>query len=130
MENTGTAPAPASASASATEPAGGDDQRARAAARGLGLAVLVAAVLVSGVFITFLGPLFAIACDTCEDGVRGTLAYGDALIAVARYGVPLATFATLAGMVASRRPGRVGGFGLGAQWSLFVVVVALGQLPA
>ncbi|QKW50676.1 hypothetical protein [Streptomyces buecherae] len=127
MENTGTAPA--SASASATEPAAGD-QRARAAARGLGLAVLVAAVLVSGVFITFLGPFFAIACDTCEDGVRGTLAYGDALIAVARYGVPLATFATLAGMVASRRPGRVGGFGLGAQWSLFVVVVALGQLPA
>ncbi|MFI9240519.1 hypothetical protein [Streptomyces sp. NPDC053079] len=123
MENTGTA----SVSAPGRRP--GHRPR-RTAADWVGLAVLAVAVLVAGAFVGVLGPLFAIACDSCQDGIRGPLRFGDELMAVAANAVPLATLATVAGIFHPRGGARAGGIGLGALTLLLVVMLSLGRFTA
>ncbi|MGA6152372.1 hypothetical protein ACPEIC_03460 [Stenotrophomonas sp. NPDC087984] len=124
MENTRTA----------SDGAGGPDRRAaprpRSAVGWAGLVVLAVGVLVLGVFVGLVGPLFAIACDSCPDGVRGPQRFGDALIAIARYVVPFATLGTIVGMFHPRGGARVGGIGLGVLVMLLFLMVALGQSTA
>ncbi|WP_406476604.1 hypothetical protein [Streptomyces sp. NBC_01615] len=112
MENTGIALDPAEPRPTAGEWAG------RTA-----LALLV---LFIGGFVWMLGPLLAIACGDCPDGVR-TPSHGDALITVARGVVPLVTLGTAFGIFVPRGGARVGGIGLGVLVVLFVVVLVLGQ---
>ncbi|MGW2628760.1 hypothetical protein ACWC2K_05425 [Streptomyces chattanoogensis] len=44
-----------------------------------------------------MGPLMAIACDSCQNGVRNPL-LGDALIAIAQYAVPITVLGTATGI--------------------------------
>ncbi|GAA1727346.1 hypothetical protein [Streptomyces yatensis] len=125
MENTTTA-----ADGAASDGAAGPDRRGaprrRTAAGWAGLVVLAVVVLVLGVLVGLVGPLFAIACDSCPDGVRGPQRFGDALIATARYVVPLATLGTIVGMFHPRGGARVGGIGLAALVMLLFLMLALG----
>ncbi|AJZ83536.1 MULTISPECIES: hypothetical protein [Streptomyces] len=129
MENTKTA-----ADGAACEGAAGPDRcgvpRRRTAVGWAGLVVLAVGVLLLGVFVGLVGPLFAIACDSCPDGVRGPRRFGDALIAITRYAVPLATLGTIMGMFHPRGGARVAGIGLGALVVLLILMVALGQSTA
>ncbi|MGY1455260.1 hypothetical protein [Streptomyces sp. SS8] len=121
MENTDTV-------SSSSSPALGRPGRTAADwAASAGLAVVV---LVTGFLTGVIGPLIAIACGSCQDGVRGPLRFDGALIAVAQYAVPLVTLGTLAGVLASRRYGRVAGAGLGVLAALLVTMPALGRFTA
>ncbi|MFT9471802.1 hypothetical protein [Streptomyces sp. 11-1-2] len=124
MENTGTA----------SDGAAGPDRRGaprrRTAAGWAGLIVLAVGVLVLGLFVGLVGPLLAIACGSCPDGVRGPQRFGDALIAITRYAVPFATLGTVMGMFHPRGGARVGGIGLGALVMLLILMLALGQSTA
>ncbi|MFF8590344.1 hypothetical protein ACF061_02680 [Streptomyces sp. NPDC015220] len=104
--------------------------RKRTTADYLGLTALALFVLLSGLVVGGLGPLLAIACDTCQDGVRGPLRFYDALTAVDRVGVPLVTLGTVAGLFHPRGGARAGGIGLGLLAVLFCAMLALGQLTA
>lgn len=126
MENTSTASAPA-APAPGRRP--GHRPR-RTAADWAWLAVLAVVVLVVGAFVGVLGPLFAIACDSCQDGIRGPLRFGDELMAVAVNAVPLATLATVVGIFHPRGGARAGGIGLGVLTSLLVLMLSLGRFTA
>ncbi|MER8161651.1 hypothetical protein [Streptomyces sp. NPDC094472] len=129
MENTGTA-----ADGAAFDRAAGPDRRGvprrRTAAGWAGLVALAVGVLVLGVFVGLVGPLFAIACDSCPDGVRGPQRFGDALIGITRYAVPFATVGTIMGMFHPRGGARVAGIGLGALVMLLFLMLALGQSTA
>ncbi|WP_367323482.1 hypothetical protein [Streptomyces sp. HUAS ZL42] len=122
MENTGIASETAG-------PAEGR-RRARTAADWAGLTVFAVLVLLVGAFVYLIGPLLAITCAACEDGVRGPLRFADALLAVARVGVPLVVFGTVAGLFHPRGGARAGAVGLGALVVLFVVMLCLGQVTA
>lgn len=125
MENNGTVSASAAL---------GPDRLAepgnRSAAEWVGLVSLAIAVLVAGVLVGLLGPLFAIACDSCQDGVRSPQRFGDALIAIAQGAVPLTVVATVAGMFLPRGGARVGGIGLGVLVLLLIVMLAIGEAGA
>ncbi|WP_101255122.1 hypothetical protein [Streptomyces barkulensis] len=97
----------------------------RAASAGLAVTVLVA-----GFFTGVIGPLIAIACGSCQDGVRGPLRFDAALIAVAQYAVPLVTLGTVAGVFASRSYGRAACAGLGVLAALLVTMLVLGRFTA
>ncbi|GAA2611212.1 hypothetical protein [Streptomyces axinellae] len=94
-----------------------------------GLALLAVAVLVFGAFVLVFGPLLAISCtdSDCLGGVRGPLLFGEALLAVAWYGVPLTTLGTLVAMFGMRRGARAGGIGLCALLLLLLLEQFLGQ---
>ncbi|MFF4352046.1 hypothetical protein [Streptomyces sp. NPDC001530] len=92
----------------------------------VGLTALAMLVLVAGGFVGMFGPLLAIACGTCQDGVR-TPGSGDALIVVAQYAVPLTTLGSVVGIFLPRGGARVGGIGLGVLMVLFVAMLVLGQ---
>ncbi|MFI2639939.1 hypothetical protein [Streptomyces sp. NPDC018610] len=104
--------------------------RSRTAADHAGLAVLAVFVLLAGFVVGAVGPLLAIACDACQDGVRGPLRFFDALMAVDRVGVPLVTVGTLVGLFLPRGGARVGGIGLGLLGVLFCAMLVLGQMTA
>lgn len=99
----------------------------RSAAAWVGLAFLALAVLATGIFMSVLGPLLAIACNTCQDGVRGSLQFGSALLALARFLVPLTTLGTVVGIFLPRGGARAGGIGLGLLVLLLFAMLALGQ---
>lgn len=101
--------------------------RQRTTADYVGLAALALAVLFAGFLVGALGPLLAIACDTCQDGVRDPLPLLDVLLAVDRVGVPLVTVGTLAGLFLPRGGARAGAIGLGLLALLFVATLALGR---
>lgn len=91
-----------------------------------GLTALAMLVLITGGLVATFGPLLAIACDTCQDGVR-TPHFANALVLVARFGVPLTTLATVAGIFLPKGGARAGGIGLGVLVVLLVTLLALGQ---
>ncbi|MFF0788218.1 hypothetical protein [Streptomyces spiralis] len=103
---------------------------ARTAAEWLGLVTLALFVLLVGDVVMVVGPLFSIACDACQDGVRGPLRFGGALIVLARVGVPLVTLGTVAGVFHPRGGARAGGIGLGLLGVLLCAMAALGQITA
>ncbi|MFF2997207.1 hypothetical protein ACFVTC_22005 [Streptomyces sp. NPDC057950] len=90
------------------------------------LTVLASLVLATGALVATFGPLLAVACDTCQDGVR-TTGSTDALVLLALAGVPLVTLATVAGIFLSRGGAKAAGVGLGALMVLMVVLSALGH---
>ncbi|AXK35610.1 hypothetical protein DVA86_26200 [Streptomyces armeniacus] len=83
----------------------------------------------TGVVVGLLGPLLAIACETCEDGVRNPR-FGDTLITVAQLAVPLTTLAAGAGTFLPRQGVRVGLAGLGTLILLLITMLALGEVAA
>ncbi|MFG2365665.1 hypothetical protein ACGFY3_29115 [Streptomyces mirabilis] len=91
-----------------------------------GLTALAMLVLVTGGLVATFGPLLAIACDTCQDGVR-TPHFENALILVAWLGVPLTTLLTVAGIFLPRGGAKAGGIGLGVLTVLMVALLALGR---
>lgn len=108
-----------------------DDTRTASSSRNGGgalAALLAVTVVVTGFLTATLGPLMAVACGSCQDGVRGSLRFDDALIALAHYGVPLTTAATLVAMLVGRRSVRTGVVGLGVLVALIVVMLVLGRL--
>ncbi|MFB6437611.1 hypothetical protein ACFCVY_12650 [Streptomyces sp. NPDC056411] len=128
-----------SAPTTAAAPAAGPDaaphdrhrtrrRRRRTAGEWAGLAVLAVVVLATGAFVRVVGPLLAIACASCQDGVRGPMRFGDALLDFAEYGVPLVALATVAGIFLPRGGARAGGIGLGVLIVLLVAMVVLGQV--
>jgi len=112
--------------ASTLDTADFDAEPRRTAADWAGLTVLALLVLFTGGFVGMLGPLLAIACEACQDGVR-TPHFGDALFAVARYAVPFATLGTVVGIFVPKGGARVGGIGLGVLVVLLVAMLVLGQ---
>ena len=114
MENTGTVSAPASPIT----------RRSRSGAEWAGLAVLAVVVLVTGAFVGMFGPLVAVSCGSCPDGVR-TPRFGDALMAVAQCGVPLTVLGVIAGMCHPRGGARVGVIGLGVLVALLILMQGL-----
>ncbi|MFE9387097.1 hypothetical protein ACFYMO_28310 [Streptomyces sp. NPDC007025] len=115
-----------SADSTAAGPAA-ERPRPRTAAEWSGLVLLAAAVLIFGAMVFVLGPLLAIACSDCQDGVRGPLRFGTALMVTDHVGVPLTTLGTLVAMFAVRRGAQAGGIGLGILLLLLLVQWALGQ---
>jgi hypothetical protein len=93
------------------------------------LAFLAVLVMAFGLFVAVLGPLFAIACDTCQDGVRNPRFIG-ALTVLAWCVVPLTTVGTAVGLFLPRVGTRVGWIGTGMLFVLLVAILVLGQTPA
>ncbi|MGD1219925.1 hypothetical protein AB9Q10_16015 [Streptomyces krungchingensis] len=89
-----------------------------------GLTALALLVLLTGALVGVFGPLLAIACEACQDGVR-TPRHGDALVAVAQGAVPLVTLGTVLGTFLPRGGAKAGGAGLGVLVLLLVVMQAL-----
>ncbi|MGK5629921.1 hypothetical protein [Streptomyces sp. URMC 123] len=104
-----------------------DGGRRRTALERVGLVALAVVVLLAGVVTGLIGPLLAISCPSCADGVRSPL-FGDALIAVCWYVVPLVTVGTVAAMFLLRNGARAGRIGLGVLAALFFVELALGRI--
>ncbi|GAA2231384.1 hypothetical protein GCM10010232_17380 [Streptomyces amakusaensis] len=84
--------------------------------------------MVFGGLVWLVGPLLAIACDSCQDGVRGSVRFIGTLTAIARYGVPLATLVTVLGIFTARRGGRAGFIGLAVLTVLLVLMLVLGRI--
>lgn len=102
----------------------------RTAAEWLGLVALALFVLLVGAVVGVVGPLLSIACDACQDGVRGPLRFAAALVAPARFGVPLVTLGTVVGVFHPRGGARAGGIGLGLLGVLLCAILALGRITA
>ncbi|MFD7707740.1 hypothetical protein ACFV6E_18075 [Streptomyces sp. NPDC059785] len=116
MENTGTASASPVPAATAR----------RSAAQWAGLAVLAIVVLLTGAFVYVFGPLLAISCGSCQDGVRDVGAgAGTVLLALARFGVPLTVLGAIGAMAHSRGGARAGAIGLGVLVALLIAMAAL-----
>ncbi|MET9863340.1 hypothetical protein ABZY93_29375 [Streptomyces smyrnaeus] len=115
------------ADASGPEHGGGAARQRRTAAEWAGLALLAVVVLVLGAFVHVLGPLLAISCSGCQDGIRSPLRFGEALFAVSAVAVPLTTLGTVVALFAARRGARAGGIGLCALLLLLLVEQLLGQ---
>lgn len=94
------------------------------------LAALTVGVLIIGAVVAVAGPLFAIACDSCQDGVSSPLLFGDVIFAVAWYVVPLTTLGTVVGMFLPRGGARVGGIGVGVLIMLLFAMLILAQFTA
>lgn len=107
---------------------GGMDRRT--AADWAWLAFLAVLVLITGFFVAVLGPLLALSCATCEDGLRGPLRFDRAFFTVAWYGVPITTVGTAIGMFFPRGGTRVAAIGMGALVFLLFVMMTLGQYGA
>lgn len=99
------------------------------ARRGLGdwvwCCVLAVLVLFAGLVTGIVGPLLAISCSTCQDGV-GAVRGGDTLLVIAQGVVPLVTLGTVVGIFLPKGGTRVGLAGGGVLTVLFVVMQALG----
>ncbi|WP_432107253.1 hypothetical protein [Streptomyces sp. AA1529] len=115
---------------SAAGPAAERPRPRRTAAEWAGLVFLAAAVLIFGAMVFVLGPLLAISCSACQDGVRGPLRFGTALTVTDSVGVPLTMLGTLVAMFAVRRGAQAAGIGLGVLLLLLLVQLALGQITA
>ncbi|MBO8202827.1 hypothetical protein JW613_31800 [Streptomyces smyrnaeus] len=118
-----------SGAAAASGPAdgGGAAGQRRTAAEWAGLALLAVVVLLFGAFVHVFGPLLAISCSSCQDGVRSPLRFGEALFAVSAVAVPLTTLGTVVALFAARRGARAGGIGLCALLLLLLAEQLLGQ---
>ncbi|MCS0636185.1 hypothetical protein NX801_11020 [Streptomyces sp. LP05-1] len=95
----------------------------------MGLLLLALLVLAAGAITAVVGPLFAIACDSCRDGVRPARFTG-ALIGAAPYASLLLSLGTVIAMFARRDGVRVALIGLGALAALLFTMVFLGQAGA
>lgn len=91
------------------------------------LAVLAMGVLAAGFVVGVIGPLFAIACDTCQDGVRNPR-FVKVLITLAWYVVPATTLGTVVGIFLPRGGARAGVIGLGALMVLLIAMVFIGRV--
>ncbi|KAF4405401.1 MULTISPECIES: hypothetical protein [Streptomyces] len=99
----------------------------RNAADRAGLAALALLVLGTGAFVGLLGPLLAIACSSCQDGVRSPLVFGEAIVVIARAVLPLAVLGTLVAIFHPRGGARAGGTGLLVLVLIFVLMLFLGR---
>ncbi|MFE5867309.1 hypothetical protein ACFQ6V_01515 [Streptomyces roseifaciens] len=123
MENTSTAsdtPAPALGPSRPGVP------RRRTVGDWIWLGIVAVVVLAVGAVVGVVGPLLAIACDSCQDGVRGPLRFGGEM-AVTWGAVPLVTLGTVIGIFVPRGGARVGAYGLGALVVLFTGMLIVGQ---
>ncbi|MFD9500482.1 hypothetical protein [Streptomyces sp. NPDC060035] len=93
-------------------------------------AFLAAGVLVIGLFVGVLGPLLALACDSCQDGIRGRLRFQGAFFAVAWFAVPLTASGTAVGVFFPRGGTRVAVIGTGVLAVLQLVMMVLGHYAA
>ncbi|MGW7349669.1 hypothetical protein [Streptomyces sp. NPDC054784] len=123
MENDTTAHGPADPALDLPAAAG-----ERSAADLAGLVLLALVVVLAGLVVGVLGPLAAVACDSCQDGVRSQLRFADTLLGVARFGVPVTVVLTVVAMFTARRGARAGGVGLGVLGLLLVLMMALGEI--
>ncbi|MFC5143312.1 hypothetical protein [Streptomyces aureoversilis] len=123
MENTSTA---SDTRAPAPGPSRPGVPRRRTAGDWIWLAVVAVAVLAVGAFVGVVGPLLAITCPSCEDGVRGPLRFFGG-ITVAWGAVPIVTLGTVIGIFLPRGGARVGAYGLGALVVLLTTMLILGQ---
>ncbi|MHB9859449.1 hypothetical protein [Streptomyces sp. YIM S03343] len=76
-----------------------------------------------------LVPLLAVACDTCQDGIRNPR-FSLVMMALAYYAVPAAALATAVGILLPRLSARVVWISGGVLGVLLVAVFVLGQIPA
>jgi hypothetical protein len=76
-----------------------------------------------------LVPLMAVACNTCQDGVRNPR-FSLVMMALAWYAVPAAALATAAGVLLPRLSARVVWISGGVLGLLLVAILVLGQIPA
>lgn len=90
-------------------------------------ALLAAGVLVIGLFVAVIGPLFALACDSCQDGLRGQLRFQGAFFAVAWFAVPLTAVGTAVAIFFPRGGTRAAFIGVGVLAMLQLVMMTLGQ---
>lgn len=92
----------------------------------LGRVLLALVVLVTGAYVGVFGPLLAISCEACQDGIRSPLRFWELLLAV-QLAVPVATLATLVGVFLPRGGARAGGIGLAVLGGLLILMLVLGQ---
>lgn len=90
-------------------------------------AFLAAGVLVVGLLVGGLGPLVALACDSCQDGIRGQLRFQGAFFAVAWFAVPLTAVGTAVGVFFPRGGTRMAVIGTGVLLLLQLVMMVLGR---
>ncbi|SES34115.1 hypothetical protein [Streptomyces qinglanensis] len=102
----------------------------RTAAERIGLLFLAAVVLGFGAVVFVFGPLMAIACSSCQDGVRSPIRFETALMATDLVGVPMTTLCTLVTIFTVQRAARAAGIGLGILLLLLLVQLGLGQAAA
>ncbi|MDI3417990.1 hypothetical protein [Streptomyces luteolus] len=88
--------------------------------------MLVLFTLGFGFAVKLFGPLLAIACDSCQDGVR-TLRFGGAIEILSDYVVPVVTLVTAVAFLAPDDGVKAGVIGLAILGALFFVMVALGH---
>lgn len=129
MTETDTAPRSTAASEPTTEPGDRADHKLTAKSW-LTLTLLPLTVLVTGAFVGLFGPLFAIACGSCQDGIRSPLRFDGLLLALAFGAVPLTTLASIVGIYLARRGARAGGIGLAVLGGLFLLMLFLGQFTS
>ncbi|CAM3182428.1 hypothetical protein ACH4LN_19775 [Streptomyces albus] len=122
-------PAPATPESSVPAPAapasgaGGTAGRRRTPVEWLGRAALACAALLLGAFLWVFGPLLAISCSSCQDGVRAPSVFVEGLLVVVVGGVPMIALGTVIAVFAARRGARAGGIGLGALALLTLVLL-------
>ncbi|QNS05682.1 hypothetical protein [Streptomyces xanthii] len=87
--------------------------------------VLAVTVMFAGLVIGVLGPLLAISCSTCQDGV-GDVRGGDTLLVLAQGVVPLVTLGTVLAIFLPKGGTRAAAVGFGVLVVLFVVMQVLG----
>ena len=126
MESSDTPP---TAPPSTATPERADNAPHRTSGGAAGRALLAVLVLLVGAVVALVGPLLAVACAACQDGVRAAR-FGELTLVLAHYGAPLVALVTALGVVAARRGVRAGALGLGAQAVLFLLLVLLGSVPA
>ncbi|MFE0761090.1 hypothetical protein [Streptomyces smyrnaeus] len=119
--------ADAAADMSGAADGGGTAGQRRTLTEWAGLALLAVVVLLFGAFVHVFGPLLAISCSSCQDGVRSPLRFGEALFAVSAVAVPLTTLGTVVALFAARRAARASGIGLCALLLLLLAEQLLGQ---
>ncbi|MER6914160.1 hypothetical protein ABT354_21000 [Streptomyces sp. NPDC000594] len=88
---------------------------------------LAGAVLLAGLAVFLIGPLLAVACGSCQDGVRSVRLEG-VLLAIRDFAVPITVITTLIGVFAARHGGRAGCAGLGALGLLLAAMVLVARV--
>lgn len=104
-------------------------RRRRGALAYVGLALFALALILLSVLTMFLAPLFALACGSCEHGVRQP-AFEELVLFLPMVVAPVTALGTAAAMFAARRGALVGFVGLLAQGVIFPLTLLLARLSA